>query len=78
MSRIQSLVAESLSATVDELCREHGAWKTAHALLLAVWRRRRVRNGIADLSNRMRRDIGLPESEDAPGEARRSFWDVRP
>ncbi|KGD94324.1 MULTISPECIES: DUF1127 domain-containing protein [Rhizobium/Agrobacterium group] len=77
MYKSQSLVADALSATVDELYREHGVWKTAHALVMAAWRRRRMKNHISDLSNRMRRDIGVPESEDAPGEARRSFWDVR-
>lgn len=77
MHKIQFLVADSLSAAVDELYREHGAWKTIGALALAVWRRRRMKNQISDLSNRMRRDIGVPEIGDAPGDIKYSYWDVR-
>jgi hypothetical protein len=58
----------TLAATVDELCQNFGVWKTARALLLAVLRRRQTENRISHLSNRMRRDIGVPDSEDGLGE----------
>ncbi|MFB9952130.1 DUF1127 domain-containing protein [Rhizobium puerariae] len=77
MRESQSLVAETLSATVDELYRKYGVRKTVHALVLVAWKRCRMKNHISDLSNRMRRDIGLPEIEDARGEVRPPFWDIR-
>lgn len=36
-----------------------------------------MKNQISDLSNRMRRDIGVPEIGDAPGDIKYSYWDVR-
>ncbi|KKX34023.1 DUF1127 domain-containing protein [Rhizobium sp. LC145] len=68
MRESQVVVADTLAATVDELYRKFGAWRTVWALILAVRRRRQAENQVAHLSNWMRRDIGLPESEDAPGE----------
>ncbi|PSH62623.1 DUF1127 domain-containing protein [Phyllobacterium brassicacearum] len=67
---------DSLAATVDELCQKFGVWNTARALLLAVLRRRQTKNQISHLSNRMRRDIGVPDSEEvevtfSPG------WEIR-
>ncbi|MDK4740270.1 DUF1127 domain-containing protein [Rhizobium sp. CNPSo 3464] len=64
MREAQSLVADTLSATVNELCLKFGARKTAFALLLAVWRRHQEANQTSHLSNRMRQDIGLPDGED--------------
>ncbi|WFU05686.1 DUF1127 domain-containing protein (plasmid) [Rhizobium sp. CB3171] len=64
MREAQSLVADTLSATVNELCLKFGARKTAFALFLAVWRRYQEENQTSHLSNRMRQDIGLPDSED--------------
>nr|WP_117195672.1 DUF1127 domain-containing protein [Rhizobium terrae] len=77
MRKSQSWVADPLSATIAELCREYGVWNTARALIAAVWRRHRERNDVSHLSNRMRRDVGLPEIEDAPGERRLSYWGIR-
>nr|WP_084683234.1 DUF1127 domain-containing protein [Neorhizobium vignae] len=77
MRESQFIVADTLSAAVHELCREHGVWKTAGALLLTAWRGRQERNQVSDLSNRMRRDIGFPELEDDRRNVRFSPWDVR-
>jgi hypothetical protein len=76
MREAQSLVADTLAATVDELYRKFGVWKTARALLHAAWTRRQTRNQISHLSNRMRRDIGLPE--DGLGVPGFYLWDIRP
>ena len=75
MREAQSLVGDTLAATVDDLCQKFGAWTTTHALMRAVWRHRQTKNHISSLSNRMRRDIGLPE--DGSLEARFSVWDIR-
>jgi hypothetical protein len=77
MRDAQLLVVDTLAATVDDLFRKFGAWKTTRALLLAVWRHRQMTNQVSHLSNRMRRDIGLPEDEHRLLEARFSLWDVR-
>ncbi|MCZ4094170.1 DUF1127 domain-containing protein [Sinorhizobium psoraleae] len=77
MREAQFLVVDTLAATVDDLCRKFGIWKTAGALIQAAWRRRQTTNRTAHLSNRMRRDIGLPESGDTLLEARFPPWDVR-
>jgi hypothetical protein len=77
MRESQFMVADALSAAVHGLCREHGVWRTAGALLLAAWRRRQEENQISDLSNRMRRDVGFPELEDDRGNVRFILWDLR-
>lgn len=77
MRESQFIVADTLSAAVHELCREHGVWKTAGALLLAAWRHRAEKNQISDLSNRMRRDVGFPELEDDRRNVRFTPWDIR-
>ena len=77
MRESQIIVADTLSAAVHDLCREHGVWKTARALLLAAWSRRQTENQISDLSNRMRLDIGFPELEDERGNVRFILWDIR-
>ncbi|KAA1179896.1 DUF1127 domain-containing protein [Rhizobium tropici] len=64
MTHSQFLVAGSLTATVDELYQKFGAWRTAKALLLVVWRQRQTRAQVSELSNHQLRDIGLPERED--------------
>jgi hypothetical protein len=71
------ILVDPLAATVEELCQTFGVWKTAQALLLAVWTRRQTKNQITHLSNRMRRDIGLPDSDDGLLEAKFSLWDIR-
>jgi len=68
MTHSQFLVAENLTATVDELYQEFGAWRTARALLLVVWRQRQTRKYVSELSNYQLRDIGLPEREDTLGQ----------
>jgi hypothetical protein len=75
MRKSQALAVDTLAATVDELCQTFGAWKTTRALMRAVWRHRQTVNQTNDLSNRMRRDIGLPE--DLSLDARFSVWDIR-
>ncbi|PZM15690.1 DUF1127 domain-containing protein [Rhizobium tubonense] len=77
MRDIQSIAVDTPAATLDELCLKFGVWKTARALLRAAWRHRQTKNQITELSNRMRRDIGLPEREDVLLEVRFSLWDIR-
>jgi len=74
--REAQLLVDNPATAIDELFRKFGVWKTAQALLLAVWRRRQTQNHISHLPNRMRRDIGLPESEDLL-DVRFPMWDVR-
>ncbi|PSH61793.1 DUF1127 domain-containing protein [Phyllobacterium sophorae] len=66
MREVQALVVDTLAATVDELCQKFGVRKTACALILAMWRRHQMKNQLSHLSNRMRRDIGLADSREAP------------
>lgn len=68
MTHSQFLVADSLTATIDELCQKFGVWRTARALLLVVWRQRQTRTQVSELSNHQLRDIGLPEREDTPSQ----------
>jgi hypothetical protein len=77
MRNTQSLAVDTPAATLDELCLKFGVWKTARALLFAAWRHRQMKNQTTELSNRMRRDIGLPEQEEVLLEARFSLWDIR-
>ncbi|NKJ35468.1 uncharacterized protein YjiS (DUF1127 family) [Rhizobium sp. SG570] len=67
MTQSQLLVADNLTATVNELYQKFGAWRTARALLLVAWRQRQTRMQVAELSNSQLRDIGLPEREDSLG-----------
>jgi hypothetical protein len=78
MREAQVIVVDTLTAAVDELCQEFGAWKTARALVLAAWRHRQTMNQISHLSNHTRRDIGLPETEDALDKVRFSPWGSMP
>lgn len=75
MREAKALIVDTLTVTVDELYQKFGVWKTAHALILAVWRRRQMKNDISHLSNLMRRDIGLPDREES---APISLWDIEP
>jgi hypothetical protein len=77
MRNTQSLAVDTPAATLNELCLKFGVWKTARALLFAAWRHRQMKNQTTELSNRMRRDIGLPEQEEVLLEARFSLWDIR-
>ncbi|MCA1491634.1 DUF1127 domain-containing protein [Sinorhizobium alkalisoli] len=73
----QLLIANTLTATVDDLCQQFGVWKTARALARAAWRQRQTTSHVSHLSNRMRRDIGLPESDDTPEQIGSFLWDIR-
>lgn len=52
--------------TLTRLIDSHGTWATLRALTAVLWARRARRPQVNDLSNRLRRDIGLPERPDAP------------
>lgn len=67
MTHSQFLVAENLTATVDELYQKFGAWRTARALLFVVWKQRQARKMVCELTNHQLRDIGLPERENTLG-----------
>ncbi|MCX8509072.1 MAG: hypothetical protein ORN49_09390 [Rhodobacteraceae bacterium] len=62
----------TLSA-LDQLIEDHGALRTLLAFL-AAWRRQKQSRGLYpyQLSDHMRRDIGLP-----PEMAHRNYWDLR-
>ncbi|HCL64009.1 MAG TPA: DUF1127 domain-containing protein [Rhizobium sp.] len=77
MHKEQSIVVDNLTATVDDLCRKFGIWAAARTLLYVAWKQRRRSNSVADLSRRMRKDIGLPVEEDCRSPYRFSHWDVR-
>jgi len=64
MTQSQFLVADSVTAAVDELYQKFGVWRTARALLFVAWRRRQTYKQVSELSNYQLRDIGLPERED--------------
>jgi uncharacterized protein YjiS (DUF1127 family) len=77
MQEKQSLVVDRLNAAVEELHQTFGAWKTAWALLRAIRKQRRATNSISHLSNRMLRDMGLPERKDPPLGGVVFRWDIR-
>jgi hypothetical protein len=52
--------------TLDLLIDTHGAWKITRALVATLLRRRQRRLGHANLSDHLRRDVGLPERYDPP------------
>ena len=74
MQEKQSLVVDRLNASVQELHQTFGAWNTALALVRAIRRQRRATNRISHLSNRMLRDMGLPERKESPFEGARIPW----
>lgn len=67
MTHSQLLVADNLTASVDELYQKFGAWRTARALLFVVWKQRQTRKTVSELTNYQLRDIGLPERENTIG-----------
>ena len=77
MQEKQSLVVDRLNASVQELHQTFGAWNTAWALVRAIRRQRRATNRISHLSNRMLRDMGLPERKDPPLSGTAFHWDIR-
>jgi uncharacterized protein YjiS (DUF1127 family) len=65
MPRKQSMVADRLGASVDDLYRSFGAWSVAWALLRSIRRQPRITNSLSHLSDRQLVDMGLP-SRPAP------------
>jgi uncharacterized protein YjiS (DUF1127 family) len=77
MQEKQSLIVDRLAASIAELHQTFGAWNTAWALVRAIRRQRRARSGISHLSNRMLRDMGLPERKDPPVGGTMTPWNIR-
>ena len=77
MQEKQSMVVDRLTVSVEELHRTFGAWNTAWALLRAMRKQRQAKNRISHLSNRMLRDMGLPERKDTPLDGAAFLWDFR-
>lgn len=77
MQEKQSLVVDRLTASIEELHQSFGTWSTAWALIRAIRRQRRARNRISHLSNRMLRDMGLPERKDPPMTGIVFHWNIR-
>ncbi len=61
MRESQSMVVYSLPEVLDDLYRQFGFWKVSRALVAACMRRAWPGNRLSDLTNYMRRDIGVPE-----------------
>jgi hypothetical protein len=66
MRKEQSMVVFDLHQAVDDLLRSFGVLSTFRAVLVVAMRRRQPRTDISDLSDHMRRDIGLRTSGEAP------------
>ncbi len=64
--RVDGLLEARLEAQLEALWQRHGPWAIVKALIGASWRRSQPwgRNRINDLSNYMRRDIGVAEVVD--------------
>ncbi|WP_112963442.1 DUF1127 domain-containing protein [Agrobacterium sp. fls2-241-TYG-188a] len=63
MSNDQLVRVNSLSAAVDELLKQFGLRSTLRAVFFAALRKKRVQMDVLHLSDRMRKDIGLPVKE---------------
>ncbi|WP_288429713.1 DUF1127 domain-containing protein [uncultured Agrobacterium sp.] len=74
MSKELSLRVNDLSKAVDELFRSFGVWATFKAMLLGLLRRQGTKNHVSHLSDRMRRDVGLPVNEPLPGQPLLPPW----
>jgi len=68
MPKQQSLSVNDLYSRVDELVRSFGAWATLKAAVLGAMKHRQTRNHANHLSDRLRRDAGLPVEEPMPGQ----------
>jgi uncharacterized protein YjiS (DUF1127 family) len=77
MQNKQSLIVDRLTASIEELHRTFGAWNTAWALYRSIRKQRRTANRISHLSNRMLRDMGLPERKDGPLVGLSFPWEIR-
>lgn len=78
MHKNQSIVELPLAERMDELLDRFGSWRLLVALVGASWRRRQIRNLASHLSPQLRRDIGLPEEDEAWRRPRNLvLWDFR-
>jgi uncharacterized protein YjiS (DUF1127 family) len=77
MQEKQSLVVDQLTASIEELHRTFGTWNTARALVRAIRKQRRSANRVSDFSDRMLRDMGLPERAEAPLRGLPILWTIR-
>ncbi len=78
MHKNQSIVELVLTERMDELLARFGSWRLLAALVGASWRRRQIRNLASHLSPQLRRDIGLPEEDEAWRRPRSLvLWDFR-
>lgn len=77
MSNKQSLVEQSLSSKVDDLLSHVGVWRLLGVVMLVVLKRRERVNSTRHLSNRMRRDMGLPEERERLPLPRHPLWMVK-
>ena len=68
MSKELSLRVNDLPNAVDELLLSFGVWPTFNAVLLGMLRRQGRKNHVSHLSDRMRRDVGLPVEKALPGQ----------
>ena len=68
MSNQQSMSVSDLSKTVEELVRRFGSWATLKAAVLGAMKHQQRRNHATHLSDRLRRDAGLPVREPIPGQ----------
>lgn len=78
MHKNQSIVEMPLAERMDGLLERFGSWRLLAALVGASWRRRQIRNLASHLSPQLRRDIGLPEEDEAWRRPRSLvLWDFR-
>lgn len=77
MHKEQSIVADSLAASVDALYQKFGMWRTVGAFIAAALLPRQKANSLSGLSSHMLRDIGMPEDEDFFLPRKPSLWDIR-
>ena len=68
MHKRQSLVVDRLTVSIEELHQAFGAWNIALALFRAIRKQSWTTNQISHLSDRMLRDLGLPERKEDPVE----------
>jgi hypothetical protein len=77
MTNSQSLSVLELRPVVYKLHLKYGLWRVVWALLAAAIKRHLEEAEIRHMSNRQRRDAGLPELEDDPGKRTFMLWDIR-
>ena len=77
MRKLHSEVAEPVGLAVSKLFYQFGLWAVLLALLKAVLAERRKTNDLAQLSDRMLKDIGASVDEDHLHPRKFSLWDIR-